>query len=232
MSLSVGSVLAESSRRPTEELLEIKRGIKESALHTEDVSWELEDLRRQNLELRTEIVALTEKQAIVSEASTPRGITDITGSTQSAMCNASIADSFATLHADLKTKDETILDLQNKLALVQEEWEVKLTQLSRELEQAKGALKDKVDEIVNLLAIIERVKTEYENYRTSTIVELSGLRAALEEYRGNKEIDTSNVRIIELEAALEAAKDQLSEILKTKNEEIEQLSVQLASKST
>lgn len=36
MSLSVGSVLAESSRRPTEELLEIKRGIKK-ALFTQRI---------------------------------------------------------------------------------------------------------------------------------------------------------------------------------------------------
>lgn len=77
-------------------------------------------------------------------------------------------------------------------------------------------MRDKVDEIVNLLAIIDRVKTEYENYRASTAVELSGLRTALEKYRGSKEIDASDVRIAELEAALEAAKEQLSEVLKTK----------------
>lgn len=231
MSLSVGSVLAESSRRPTEELLEIKRGIKESAFHAEDISWELEDLQRQNLELRAEIAALTEKQALVPEASTPRGITDITGSAQSAMCSASMVDSLAALHADLKAKDETILSLQGKLAMAQEEREAKLTQLSRELEQTKRALRDKVDEIVNLLAIIDRVKTEYENYRASTAVELSGLRTALEKYRGSKEIDASDVRIAELEAALEAAKEQLSEVLKTKNEEIEQLSIRLAARS-
>ena len=232
MSLSVGSALAESSVRPTEDLLEIKRGVKESTLHVEDVSWELEDLRRQNLELRTEIAALTEKQTTAFEASTPRGMADVPGSIQSDTYNAPMDNSFATLHAELKAKDATIISLQNKLTLAQEEWEAMLAQLSKQLEQTKGELKDKIDEIVNLLAVIDRLKTEYENYQASTSTELSGLRAALEEYQRNGEIDASNARIIELEAALTTAKSKFSEMLRIKNEEIEQLNIQIASKSS
>lgn len=225
MSLSMGSNLAESSARPVEELLEIKQGIKESALHVEDVSWEIEDLRRQNIELLAEIAVLSEKQAQVNvcEASTPRGIADITRSDQ--------PDIYNTLHAELKAKDSTILNLQNKLTLTQEECEANLAQLTKELEQTKGILKDKIDEIVNLLAVIDRVKTEYENYQASVAVELSGLRAALGEYQRDREIDASNARIVELEAALDTAKNQLSEALKTKNEEIERLNIQIVSAS-
>lgn len=214
MSLSVGSNFAESSTRPVEELLEVKQGIKESVLRVEDVSGELEDLRRQNLELRAEIAALSENHGRdhIHEASTPRGLIDITRLDQDNV--------YETLHTELKAKEATILSLQKSFVIVQEE-----------LKQTKEILKDKMAEIANLLAIIDSVKTEYENYQVSTTVEISGLQAALREFQGDKKINISDAKIIELEAALDTAKNQLSEVLKTKNEEIKQLNLQILSQS-